>query len=266
MLEQLISSVTTFALTAGIKIVIALVVLIVGFKIIKVLTKQLKKPKKHPLDPSLESFLCSFVSIALKVVLLITVAAYLGLPMTSVVTVLGTAGVAIGLALQGGLSNVASGLMILLLRPFSVNDYIEAGGFEGFVATIGLFSTTLRTWDNRRVCIPNSTLTGSTVVNYSAEPQRRVDVDVNVAVSADPATVREMLLAVAAASEYALTDPAPAVAFIANKDAYLTFQVRVWCAAENYFNVLGYLMDATKACVTKAGLDLGSNTKQVIAR
>ena len=266
MLEQLISWVTTFALTAGIKIVIALVVLIVGFKIIKVLTKQLKKPKKHPLDPSLESFLASFVSIALKVVLLVTVAAYLGLPMASVVTVLGTAGVAIGLALQGGLSNVASGLMILLLRPFSVNDYIECGGNEGFVATIGLFTTTLRTWDNRRVCIPNSNLTGSTVVNYSAEPQRRVDINVNVAVSADPAAVRALLIEAAASSELSLTDPAPAAVMTANNDAYITFQLRVWCSAENYFTLLAYLLEETKTRVAAAGIDLEHNAKQVIAR
>lgn len=259
MLEKVIDTVSDFALNAGVKILISLIILIVGFKLIKLITKKIKNPKnaKHT-DPSVKSFLVSFVNIALKIVLIITVAAYLGVPMASMITVLGSAGVAVGLALQGGLSNIAGGIMILLFRPFSVGDYIDCGSSSGTVNSIGMFHTSLVTGDGVRIIMPNSVLTSSTVVNYSIEKVRRLDLEFRAAYGADADTVKSLLLDTAASSTLILKDPTPKADMLESNFVYTKYRLRVWCDRDNYFDIQPYLVESVKSRFDAAGVSVVS--------
>jgi len=260
MLEKLLNTVTDFALHAGVKILISLAIFIVGFKLIKWITKKFKDAKhaKHS-DPSVKSFLTSFINIALKIVLIITVAAYLGVPMASMITVLGSAGVAIGLALQGGLSNIAGGLMILVFRPFSVGDYIDCGQSSGTVNAIGIFHTTLITSDSVRIIIPNSVLTSSTVANYSIEKLRRLDLEFRAAYQADSDAVKSLLLEAAASSNMVLQDPAPEAVLLDSNPLCAKYRLRIWCNRDDYFDVQPYLTETVKSRFDAAGVAVPPN-------
>ncbi len=254
MLEQIFESVTNFALSAGVKILISCAILIVGFKLIKFLTRKIKTAQstKHS-DPSVKSFLVSFVNIALKIVLIVTVAAYLGVPMASMITVLGSAGVAVGLALQGGLSNIAGGIMILAFRPFSVGDYIDCGESSGTVHAIGIFHTTLITSDGVRITIPNSVLTSSTVANYSIERVRRLDLEFRAVYSANADTVKGLLLDAAGSSDMVLRDPAPKADMLESNAVFTKYRLRIWCDRDHYYDVQPYLREAVKVRLDQAG-------------
>ncbi len=260
MLEKIIDTVVDFSLNAGLKILISLVVLIVGFKLIKFITQKIKNARnaKHA-DPSVKSFLVSFINIALKIVLIVTVAAYLGVPMASMITVLGSAGVAIGLALQGGLSNIAGGIMILVFRPFSVGDYIDCDQSSGTVNAIGIFHTTLVTSDGVRIIIPNSVLTSSTVANYSIENVRRLDLEFRAAYQADPDTVKNLLLDAAGSSNMVLQDPAPEAAMLDSNQVYAKYRLRIWCNRDDYYNVQPYLTETIKSRFDEAGVAVPLN-------
>ena len=174
-MEKYVDKITNIGIDFGLKLLAGLVILIIGSKIINVLVKFLKKDHKHSkIDASAKSFLISFVNVALKVLLFITVLGILGVPMTSLITILGSAAVAVGLALQGGLSNLAGGLLLLIFKPFKVGDYIDVMGHEGTVKAISLFYTTMCTIDNRVIQIPNGGLSNSAITNYSAMKTRMI--------------------------------------------------------------------------------------------
>ena len=164
------------------KIVIGLIILYVGFRIIKFIRKKLSHAfERRNVDATLRPVITSIVSIALKVMLILAVINYIGIPMTSFIALLGAAGLAVGMALSGTIQNVAGGIMILIFRPFKLGDYIATQGYEGFVETMKIFSTVIRTWDNKLVTLPNGTLSGGNITNYSTMPQRRVEVKIQVA-------------------------------------------------------------------------------------
>ncbi|MBQ2322351.1 MAG: mechanosensitive ion channel, partial [Bacteroidales bacterium] len=157
-------------------LIVAVILLFVGFWLIKKLIRGLKSVMtKRNLDPTLTSFSLSVINIALKVLLLISVISYVGIPMTSFVAILGAASLAVGMALQGTLQNFAGGVMLLLFRPFKVGDFVELGGFSGTVKEIQIFNTFLTTGDNKVVLIPNGGISTSSMTNYSRMPERRVD-------------------------------------------------------------------------------------------
>lgn len=241
----------------GIKLLVAIIVLIVGAKLIKALTKWIRKsPKLDKLDSSLRSFLVSFSKIALYIVLIITVAMILGIPATSFITILASCGVAIGLALQGSLSNFAGGIMILLFKPFKVGDYIEASGESGTVEEITVVYTVLLTPDNKRVTIPNGTLTNSVIENYSAEKNRRVDLKFSTDYSADIETVKNVLTKVAESHPLALKDPAPMVRLSEHSDSALTYTVRIWCKNEDYWDVYFDTTEKVKKAFDENGIEI----------
>ncbi len=257
MLENLLNSLVDLVLNAGIKILIAVLILIVGFRIIKIAEKLINTGKMlKNLDASVKSFLVSFCSIALKIILVITVAAYLGVPMTSMVTVLGSAAVAIGLALQGGLSNIAGGIMILVMRPFSVGDYVDCAGESGTVTSIGLMHTTLTTPDNVHIVIPNGNITSSTIENYSVEKKRRIDIDFSVAYNSDIDKVRNVMLKVANVTDGVLEDPAVEVYLVEHADSAVKFRLRVWCENANYWDVKFALMENVKRAFDASGIEI----------
>lgn len=236
--NKILQDLLSLATAWGVKLLAALVVLVVALKIIGSIKKFIKKsPKLDKLDPSLRSFLSSFASIGLYILLVVIIAGMIGIPATSFITILASCGVAIGLALQGSLSNFAGGLMILLFKPFKVGDFIEASGETGTVTEITVVYTVLLTVDNKRITIPNGTLTNSVIENYSAEELRRVDLSFNTAVDCDMDKVKGIIEELAAAHPLVLAEPAPFVRLSAHSDSALTYTVRVWCKNEHYWDV-----------------------------
>lgn len=257
MFENFLNSVVNLLLTAGVKILIAVVILIVGFKLIKFLVKLINNSKlMSKMDASLKSFFANFASVFLKIILVITVAAYLGVPMASMIAVLGTAAAAVGLALQGGLSNIAGGIMILINRPFKVDDYVECGGEGGTVKDIGLMHTTLITPDNVHVVIPNGNIISSTIKNYSVEDTRRVDIDFSVAYGTDVDKVKSVLLKVASVTEGVLTDPAVEVFMVEHAESSVKFRLRAWCNNADYWNVKFELTENVKRIFDASGIEI----------
>lgn len=256
-MQAFLQKIVEFATHAGLKLLIALLSLILGFRLIGWLTGRLKKGKLiSRMDASVRSFLISGLNIALKVILFITLASYLGLPMTSTITLVGSAGVAVGLALQGGLSNIAGGIMILFFRPFSVGDIIQVEQYEGTVLSIGIFHTVLRTYDNTRVVIPNSVLTGKTLVNLTGEKFRRVVVEVSAAYRCDSQAVREAALQAVADVPEILSTPAPSVVMSEHGDSAVLYKVLAFCPNEYYWTVKFRLTEQIKRRFDERGIEI----------
>lgn len=253
--QEILNFLMQQATTWGIKLLQAIVVLLISLKIISAIKKWLKKsPKLDKMDPGFRTFLTSFVTIGLYAVLVIVMATLLGIPATSLITILASAGVAVGLALQGALSNFAGGLMLLLFRPFKVGDYIEASGEEGTVAEITVVYTVLLTTDNKRITIPNGSLTNAVVRNYSAEELRRVDLEFNTAVDSDMSQVKGILTALAEEHALTLAEPAPFIRLSAHTDSALTYKVRVWCKNEDYWTVHFDLKESVEKAFAENGI------------
>ena len=222
----------------GGNIVAAIVVAIVGFLLIKVIMKALRKLKGfEKLDQTMTRFILNFIKWALYVMLIVSVIGILGIPMAQVIAVLASAGVAVGLALQGALSNLAGGILLMILRPFRVGDYIDAAGASGFVQAINLFYTVILTIDNKRITVPNGSLMNSNVVDYTAEEKRRVDLVFACAKSEKPAEIQQCILDAVATSKYALQDPEPFARISGGTNESMEFTVRVWCKTEDYWDL-----------------------------
>ncbi len=224
--------------TAGGNIVTAIIVSVVGFLVIKYLMKLLHKVKNfEKLDQTVARFILNGIKWLLYVMLIIAVISILGVPMTQVIALLASAGIAVGLALQGALSNLAGGILLMVLRPFKVGDYVDAAGASGVVQSINLFYTVLLTLDNKRVTVPNGSLMNSNVVDYTAEPIRRVDLLFSCAKSEKPAEIRQCILDAVAGSKFALRDPAPFARISGGTNEGMEFTVRVWCNTEDYWDL-----------------------------
>ncbi len=231
----------------GIKIIAALVTLIVGCKLIKFARKWIKNsPKLQNIDMGVRTFLSSFLGIAMYVVLFISIAMILGIPTTSFITALASCGVAIGLALQGALSNVAGGIMILIFKPFKVGDYITTSSVSGTVSNITIMYTMLTTPDNKVITIPNGTLTNTVVENYSAVENRRVDLTFTTAYDCDIDKVKSILMNIVNGHEKVLNDPQPFARLTNHGDSALVYTVRAWCKTEDYWDVNFDLIESVK--------------------
>ena len=216
----------------------ALVLLIVGIIVIRLLMKALRKLKSfEKLDQTTTRFILNGIKWLLYVMLIIAVIAMLGVPMAEVIAVLASAGVAVGLALQGALSNLAGGILLMILRPFKVGDYVDAGGASGFVQAINLFYTVILTIDNKRVTVPNGNLMNSNVTDYTAEEKRRVDLVFSCAKSEKPAEIQQCILDAVANSKFALQDPAPFARISGGTNEAMEFTVRVWCNTADYWDL-----------------------------
>lgn len=221
----------------GPKLLIACLILWVGFKLIRFLVKKIEKAfEKKNLDLSLRPFLISLISILLKVLLILTVIGYLGIEMTQFTAILASCGVAIGLALSGTLQNVAGGVVLLVLRPFKVGDYIEAQGYEGTVKEIMIFTTTLVTVDNKVITIPNGALSGSSVINYSKMEDRRIDIKFNLAHGVDISQINPRLIEIAKQDKRIFSTPEPTV-IVSITDLAINVDLRFWCKNVDYWDV-----------------------------
>ncbi len=256
-LRNLINLLQEFAVTYGGKLIGAIIILIIGFKLTSILTKKLISAKAFGrMDVSTKGFIGSILGVALKVLIGITALAVLGVPMTSMIAVIGSCGLAIGLALQGSLSNIAGGFIILVFKPFSVGDFITAGDVVGTVEDISIFHTKVLTVDNRRIIVPNSTISNATLTNVSALKERRVDLTFTAAYKEDIKKVENTLLKVCDAHALVLKDPAPFARLSAHKDSALEYTVRVWCKSENYWTVYFDLISDVKYAFDKEGISI----------
>ena len=232
-----------FCTGAGIKIVIALLIYIIGKFIIGKLLKLVDKMQNAgKMDDTAKSYIRNIIKAVLYVVLVVAIISELGVPMASVITVIASAGVAVGMAMQGSLSNLAGGLMLMIFRPFNVGDYIIAGGEEGTVKSISTFYTVLNTVDNKTVSIPNGALMNSNISNCSSEDLRRVDLTFNIAGSEPIKKVQATIMKVVVATDKAMADPAPDVQPVAGIPGGLEYTVRVWCKTSDYWDVYFELM------------------------
>ena len=253
--ERLIDKLSDGAMDLGLKLVLAVVIYIVGSFIIKKIVKGMGKMKSlKSIDATAASYITTFVKAALYVVLVVSIIALLGVPMSSVIAAIASVGLAIGMALQGALSNIAGGLMLLIFRPFSVGDYISAGGEEGTVRNISLVYTVLTTLDNRRISIPNGSLMNSNICNATVEELRRVDLNFDIAGSEDADKVEKIMDDVIAKSEWALEKPARQVLITAGVPGGLTYTVRVWVKTSDYWDEFGYLMKEIPAALNESGI------------
>ncbi|MBQ5951603.1 MAG: mechanosensitive ion channel [Lachnospiraceae bacterium] len=255
-MEEFMKGVVDLLTKFGGKIILALVVLIIGSFVMKTLRKAIGKGiDRSNLDETLKSVIKSALKVLLWVVLIIIVIEILGIPMTSVVAVLASCGLAVGLAMQGALANLAGGLMILIFRPFKVGDYVEANGVQGVVKEISIFYTKLMTVDNKQVFVPNGDLMNATVTNYSAAPTRRVDLDYKITNDIDAEFVKKVLVDAAAKAEGVLADPAPFARMTAVDDDTYIFTVRVWCESGSYWDVYFNTIEACSAALRENGID-----------
>jgi small conductance mechanosensitive channel len=254
-MQQLLNKIIEVCTTAGTRILLAIVVWIAGrFLIRKLVAFLQKRDLLRKMEPTVASFVGNFINILLNILLILTVINILGVPMASVVTVLAAAGVAVGMSLQGALSNLAGGIMLMFFRPFSVGDYVSAGGEEGTVKGIALFYTTLLTSDNKRVMIPNGTLMNANITNYSSEGMRRVDLAFSCGKGESVQKVETLMISCLSAQKKVLKDPAPFARLTGGTDQALQFSVRVWCRTADYWDVYYDLLERVVTAMNEAGI------------
>ncbi len=242
---------------AGLKILLGLAILIVGVKLSKWLIRIIQKGRAFKkLEKGAQSFITSFIRIALYALVIATAAMCIGVPSTAFLTVFTSAGVAIGLALQGALSNFAGGLMILFFHPFKVGDYIESDGASGTITSITVIYTILTTPDNKIITVPNGKLTNANIINYTTGGNRRVDIMVSASYDADTEFVKKTLLEVADATEGVLKEPAPMARLKEMGASSIDYTYRVWCKNSDYWNVYFDSMELIKKTFDEKGIEI----------
>jgi small conductance mechanosensitive channel len=246
-----------FLTTYGPSVLKALIILIIGLFVIKLMLKLTKKiMQKSNVDITLQKFFGDLLGWALKVLLFVTVITQLGVPTTSFVAILGAAGLAIGLALQGSLANFAGGALIMIFKPFKIGDYIKAQGEEGTVKSIEIFTTKLNSVDNKEIIIPNGSLSNSSIINYSTEEKRRVDLKFGVSYDADIKETKNVLASIVNNHPLILKDPAPVVLLVELADSSINFAVRSWVESANYWSVYTDVLEQTKEALDAAGIEI----------
>lgn len=246
-----------FCMESGFKLIGALLLVIIGFKLVNLFGKKMKTMKLYEkLDPTARSFMRSFIIIGLKILLVISAAIIIGIPMASMVAVIGSAGLAIGLALQGSLSNIAGGFIILVFKPFKVGDFVSTVDATGIVEAINLFYTKIVTVDNQVVMVPNSIISNQSLTDVSTKSERRVDLVFNTSYQCDVEKVKKILLDVALDCPLALKDPEPMARLNEHGVNSLGFVLRVWCKNEDYWTVYFNLMENVKKSFDENGIKI----------
>jgi small conductance mechanosensitive channel len=247
----------TSGIEFGINLVTALAIFYVGKLAVSILVRGLGKVMQvRAIDKTLETFVCNLARVALLTLVLIAAIGALGVQTTSFIAILGAAGLAVGLALQGSLSNFASGVLIVLFRPYKVGDYVEAAGIGGTVEEVQILTTVFRTPDNKLVIVPNSQVMNSVIINYSANDTRRVDMVIGVSYGDDLDQVRATLEDLLNADERVLKDPPYTIAVSALADSSVNFVVRPWVKTADYWNVTFALTEAIKKRFDREGISI----------
>lgn len=256
-MEGIYDQVVEWATVYGWQIVGALAILIIGRIVIGIITSLIRKMlKRTKTDETLVKFLVTLTKTALLAILFIVVLNQLGVQTTSFVAIIGAAGLAIGFALQGSLANFAAGVMLIIFRPFKAGDFVEAGGTMGIIEEIGIFSTLMKTPDNKQIFVPNSGITGSNITNYSAKDTRRVDLVFGIGYDDDLKKAREILERLLKEDDRILKDPAPVVAVGELADSSVNFLVRPWVNSADYWGVYWDLTEKVKLTFDAEGISI----------
>ncbi|MGV6827109.1 MAG: mechanosensitive ion channel family protein [bacterium] len=255
--EKLLTAGKDLLIDYGPSVIAAIVIFFVGKWIAKLVRRVIEKmmTRSH-IDPIIVGFTSSITYIALVAFVVVAALGQLGIQTTSFIAILGAAGLAIGLALQGSLSNFAAGFLLIIFRPFKVGDMIEAAGVVGIVQEIQIFTTTLLTVDNKTIIIPNAKLGGDNIINYSTEENRRVDLTVGVSYDADLKQVRNELETIVAAESRILKDPAHQIVVAELADNSVNFFVRVWVKTDDYWDVYFAINEQVKLRFDAVGIGI----------
>jgi len=239
----------------GLKLLVAIVIFYVGRLVARILTNTLHKlMQKQKADPILESFVCNLAYWVVMLFVIIASINHIGIETTSLIAVMGAAGLAVGLALQGSLSNFASGVLIVVFRPYRVGDFVEAAGISGVVLQVQILTTVMKTGDNKQIIVPNSQIMGSIITNYSANDTRRVDMTIGVSYDDDLDKVRKTIQELVDADDRILKDPECLIAVSALADSSVNFAVRPWVKTSDYSNVMFDLTEAIKKRFDQDGI------------
>ncbi len=250
-------SIVSFLKTAGVDLLRGLLVLAVGFFLVHWICKLLLRNKKFAaIEPTLRGFLQNLIRIALSVIVILTAVNIMGIPMTSVLTLLASGGVAVGLALQGAVGNLIGGVILLILRPIRAGEYVKIGDNEGTVQTVGAYYTELITPDNKHLSLPNGTLTNTSITNFSREGTRRLDLTFSVDYSSNLDEVYRVLNSLVSKEKDILPDPAPQIVLLRCAESSLDFAVRVWVRTADYWPVNFRLLDSGKRALDAAGISV----------
>ena len=241
----------------GLKVIGAIIIWIVGSWVIKKIKKLLVKAMdKFDYDESLERFLSNLIVGVLKILLVVIILGNLGVETTSFAAILAAGGLAVGLALQGSLSNFAGGVLLLIFKPYKIGDFIEAQGEMGTVKEIEIFTTKLNTPDNKEVIIPNGAPSNGNITNYSTEKTRRIDITMGVSYDADIKQAKDLLMKILTDNPKVLKDPAPMILLGELADSSVNFKMRPWVLSDDYWDVYFEVMEASKIELDKAGIEI----------
>ena len=255
--EGIITTLWDLAIKYGLILLLALVTLVIGLWIIKVIIKAIgRNMEKRDVDPTLRQFLGALLGMILKILLIISVISMIGIEMTSFVAILAAAGFAIGMALSGTLQNFAGGAMLVIFKPFKAGDFIEAQGYTGTVKEIQIFNTILKTPDNKTIIIPNGGLSTGSITNFSTEPTRRVDFTFGIGYNDDIDKSKAVIEGLIKADGRIFKDPAPFIAVSELADSSVNFVVRVWANSGDYWGIFFDLTEKVKKSFDKEGISI----------
>lgn len=262
--NAMMNSLFTWATTAGVKIVIALAVMFVSFKLVNFFVRRIEKAgEKKNADKTIMRTLVYVLKVALKIVITICLVGYLGIDTSGLTALVTSLGVCIGLAVNGALSNLAGGVLLILTRPFRIDDYIEAQGYSGTVEEINITNTKLRTGDNKVVYIPNGALSAGSVVNYSMKDTRRVDFVFSIAYSADFSKAKAIIAEILEAHELVLKEPAYFIRMSAHAASSIDITTRAWVKSGDYWTVNFDVLEAVKERFDAEGIEIPFNQMDV---
>jgi len=256
-IDKIVETISLYASTYALKIVAAIIILLIGKWVSRKISRLVSKLlHKNNIDVTLINFFENIVYYTLLVVVAIAALGQLGINTTSFLTIVGAAGLAIGLALKDSLSNFASGVMLILFRPFHIGDVVNAGGVLGKVDSITIFNTILNTPDNQRVIVPNSAITSGVITNITANPTRRVDLVMGIGYDDDIKKAKEVMEQIIKDDDRILSDPAPTIAVSELADSSVNFVVRPWVKTDDYWNVYFDLTEKIKTTFDKEGISI----------
>jgi len=253
--EQIINLLKTIGVEFGFKLVVAVIIFYVGRLVARMLVKGLRRLMQlQQVEKILETFVCNLAYWTVMIFVIIAAISQVGIETTSLIALMGAAGLAVGLALQGSLSNFAAGVLIVVFRPYRVGDFVEAAGISGSVEQVQILTTVLRTGDNKQIIVPNSQIMGSIITNYSANDTRRVDMTIGVSYDDDLDKVRATLRELIDADARILKEPEPVIAVSALADSSVNFTVRPWVKTGDYWGVMFDLTEAIKKRFDEDGI------------
>ena len=255
--SEAIEKIQELVINSGAQVLLAVVILVIGrYAALGIRSLVMRGMRKSKVDETLISFVASLAYIAIMAFVVIAALARVGVQTASFVAVLGAAGLAIGLALQGSLANFAAGVLMIIFKPFKVGDFVEGGGASGVVEEIGIFVTELKSPDNKKIIVPNAKMTGDNIVNYSAKECRRVDLVAGVSYEDDLDKVRSLLTEILEGDDRILKDPEPTIGVLELADSSVNFAVRPWVKTADYWDVYFALQEQIKKRFDDAGISI----------